>query len=47
MLPITLWGMSRRSGGWVLAGALLMTHGALGLAYDRFRADRADGVGPA
>lgn len=46
-LPLTLWGMSCRSGGWVLAGMLLMSHGALGLAYDRFRADGADGVGPA
>ncbi|MGW1653387.1 hypothetical protein [Streptomyces atratus] len=46
-LPLTLWGMSRRSGGRVLAGMLLMSHGALGLAYDRFRADGADGVGPA
>ncbi|MEV6161495.1 hypothetical protein AB0L71_06155 [Streptomyces sp. NPDC052052] len=37
-LPLTLWGMSHRSGGWTFAGVLLMAHGSLGLAYDRFRA---------
>ncbi|MFJ2092462.1 hypothetical protein ACIOEW_24785 [Streptomyces sp. NPDC087901] len=45
-LPIALWGAGRRSGGWVFAGALLMVHGALGLAYDRIRDDEP-GEGPA
>ncbi|WNI22487.1 hypothetical protein [Streptomyces sp. ITFR-16] len=36
-LPLLLWGAGRRSGGWAAAGALLMVHGALGLAYDRMR----------
>jgi len=34
-LPLALWGAGRRRGGWVFAGALLMAHGALGLAYGR------------
>ncbi|MDN3026710.1 hypothetical protein [Streptomyces sp. S.PB5] len=33
-LPLTAWGLRRRSGGWVTAGALLLAHGVLGLAYD-------------
>ncbi|MGW3286443.1 hypothetical protein ACWDR3_17575 [Streptomyces sp. NPDC001002] len=33
-LPLTAWGVRRRSGGWIAAGALLLVHGALGLAYD-------------
>ncbi|GGY78428.1 hypothetical protein GCM10010327_05830 [Streptomyces nitrosporeus] len=37
-LPLTLWGMGRRSGGWTTAGLLLLVQGVLGLAYDRFRA---------
>ncbi|MEU8699678.1 hypothetical protein AB0C61_18825 [Streptomyces sp. NPDC048680] len=45
-LPLALWGAGRRSGGWVFAGALLIAHGALGLAYDRIRDDGAGG-GPA
>ncbi|MFE7752992.1 hypothetical protein [Streptomyces sp. NPDC057428] len=36
-LPLTLWGASRRSGGWATAGLLLLAQGLLGLAYDRFR----------
>ncbi|MFA3874848.1 hypothetical protein ABS735_14305 [Streptomyces sp. MMCC 100] len=32
-LPLTAWGLRRRSGGWTTAGALLITHGALGTAY--------------
>lgn len=36
-LPLVLRGIRRRGGGWALAGALLMAHGALGLAYDRIR----------
>ncbi|WEH35828.1 hypothetical protein PZB75_22210 [Streptomyces sp. AM 4-1-1] len=36
-LPLTLWGIRRRSGGWAFAGALLLAQGALGLAYDRMR----------
>ena len=41
-LPLALWGAGRRSGGWVFAGALLMVHGALGLAYDRIRDEGPD-----
>ncbi|MFB7342138.1 hypothetical protein ACFCZ6_18970 [Streptomyces hydrogenans] len=37
-LPLLLWGLGRRSGGWTAAGALLVAHGAAGLAYDRLRA---------
>ncbi|MFI9768799.1 hypothetical protein ACIHJG_18290 [Streptomyces sp. NPDC052415] len=33
-LPLTALGVRRRSGGWTAAGALLLAHGALGLAYD-------------
>ncbi|MEG3632056.1 hypothetical protein [Streptomyces poriticola] len=33
-LPLTLLGVRRRSGGWITAGALLLAHGVLGLAYD-------------
>ncbi|MFF9841691.1 hypothetical protein [Streptomyces sp. NPDC013740] len=40
-VPLLLWGAGRRSGGWVTAGALLVAHGALGLAYDRLRDDAA------
>ncbi|MFE7107562.1 hypothetical protein ACFU98_08310 [Streptomyces sp. NPDC057575] len=36
-LPLALWGLRRRGGGWVLAGALLLAHGALVLACDRMR----------
>ncbi|WP_031014280.1 hypothetical protein [Streptomyces sp. NRRL F-5727] len=36
-VPLLLWGLRRRSGGWTAAGALLVVHGALGLAYDRLR----------
>ncbi|MFD4261277.1 hypothetical protein ACFWR9_27530 [Streptomyces sp. NPDC058534] len=32
-LPLTAWGMRRRSGGWTTAGLLLIAHGALGTAY--------------
>ncbi|MFH9816353.1 hypothetical protein [Streptomyces sp. NPDC017230] len=32
-LPLTVWGLRRRSGGWTTAGALLVAHGALGTAY--------------
>lgn len=46
-LPIALWGAGRRRGGWVFAGALLMVHGALGLAYDRIRDAEPVGGGPA
>ncbi|MCM2411774.1 hypothetical protein [Streptomyces sp. RKAG290] len=44
-LPLALWGAGRRSGGWVFAGALLIVHGALGLAYDRIRDDGPGGEG--
>ncbi|GAB2725965.1 hypothetical protein [Streptomyces bullii] len=33
-LPLTAWGVRRRSGGWIATGALLLAHGALGLAYE-------------
>ena len=33
-LPLTAYGLRRRSGGWIAAGALLLTHGALALFYD-------------
>lgn len=36
-LPLTVRGVRRRSGGWTLAGALLLAHGALGLTYDFMR----------
>ncbi|MFF0556710.1 hypothetical protein [Streptomyces sp. NPDC004266] len=36
-VPLLLWGAARRSGGWATAGALLVAHGALGLAHDRLR----------
>ncbi|MFJ2827469.1 hypothetical protein ACIPC1_07655 [Streptomyces sp. NPDC087263] len=37
-LPLAAWGVRRSSGGWTAAGALLVIHGVLGLAYDRLRA---------
>jgi hypothetical protein len=37
-LPLTLWGVHRHSAGWIVAGTLLMLHGALGLAYDHLHA---------
>ncbi|MZD03479.1 hypothetical protein GTW43_00045 [Streptomyces sp. SID5785] len=39
-LPLTVHGLRRRSGGWLTAGAVLLAHGVLGLAYDRMRAAR-------
>ncbi len=36
-LPLTAWGVRRRNAGWIVAGALLLAHGALGLAYDMVR----------
>jgi hypothetical protein len=33
-LPLAVWGLRRRSGGWLAAGALLLAQGALGLSYD-------------
>ncbi|MDQ0598978.1 hypothetical protein QF037_003323 [Streptomyces canus] len=33
-VPLTALGLRRRSGGWITAGALLLAHGVLGLAYD-------------
>ncbi|MGW0332611.1 hypothetical protein ACWD0J_12185 [Streptomyces sp. NPDC003011] len=32
-VPLALWGLRHRSGGWIAAGALLLAHGALGLAH--------------
>jgi hypothetical protein len=37
-LPLTAWGVRRRSAGWIAAGTLLVIHGALGLAYSHLRA---------
>ncbi|WP_406104076.1 hypothetical protein OG698_18165 [Streptomyces sp. NBC_01003] len=37
-IPLTVWGLRRHGIGWAVAGALLVVHGALGLAYDRLRA---------
>ncbi|WP_031083164.1 hypothetical protein [Streptomyces sp. NRRL WC-3549] len=42
--PLTLWGARRRSGGWIAAGLVLLVQGALGLAYDRFRAEAEAGA---
>ncbi|WND35179.1 hypothetical protein RI578_13180 [Streptomyces sp. BB1-1-1] len=36
-LSLTAWGLRRRAGGWSAAGALLVAHGALGLAYGTAR----------
>ncbi|MFJ9901612.1 hypothetical protein ACIRVK_01680 [Streptomyces sp. NPDC101152] len=36
-LPLALWGLRRRSAGWITAGALLPAHGALGLSYELIR----------
>ncbi|MBY8344131.1 MULTISPECIES: hypothetical protein [Streptomyces] len=36
-LPLTVWGVRRRSGGWVAAGVLLLGHGMTGLAYELMR----------
>ncbi|WP_406863088.1 hypothetical protein ABZO31_22665 [Streptomyces sp. HUAS MG47] len=36
-LPLTAWGIARRSGGWTAAGLLLVAEGLVGLAYDRLR----------
>ncbi|MFJ9669477.1 hypothetical protein ACIRP5_01610 [Streptomyces sp. NPDC101221] len=32
-LPLTVWGLRRHSGGWTVAGVLLLGHGALGVAH--------------
>ncbi|MFG2551839.1 hypothetical protein ACGFWF_18105 [Streptomyces sp. NPDC048581] len=36
-LPLTAWGLRRRSGGWIVAGTVLLAHGVLGLAYSAVR----------
>jgi hypothetical protein len=36
-LPLTALGLRRRSAGWIVAGALLLAHGALGTAYEPAR----------
>ena len=41
-VPLLLAGARRRSGGWLVAGAVLLAQGALGLAYNRIR-DEAEG----
>ncbi|UUU24876.1 hypothetical protein [Streptomyces sp. DSM 40750] len=33
-LPLTAWGLYRRSAGWLVAGGLLIAHGTLGLLYE-------------
>ncbi|MDX3123619.1 hypothetical protein PV736_21150, partial [Streptomyces scabiei] len=33
-LPLTAWGLHRRSPGWLTAGGLLLAHGTVGLLYD-------------
>ncbi|MEU9172541.1 hypothetical protein AB0D34_32960 [Streptomyces sp. NPDC048420] len=33
-LPLAAWGLRHHSGGWLTAGALLLAHGAFGLAYN-------------
>ncbi|MGW0531611.1 hypothetical protein [Streptomyces sp. NPDC003032] len=38
-LPLAAWAVRRRSGGWAAAAAVLLAQGALGLAYDRMRAE--------
>ncbi|HWU11221.1 MAG TPA: hypothetical protein VN520_33505 [Streptomyces sp.] len=42
-LPLALWGVRRRSGGWVTAGLILLVQGVLRLAHNRIRG--ADGGG--
>ncbi|MEU7578151.1 hypothetical protein AB0B50_11165 [Streptomyces sp. NPDC041068] len=37
-LPLAVWAVRRRSGGWAAAAVLLLVQGAVGLAYDRMRA---------
>jgi len=32
-IPLTAWGLRRRSAGWTAAGALLLAYGTLGIAY--------------
>ncbi|MFC5799279.1 hypothetical protein [Streptomyces formicae] len=39
-LPLVVRGIRRRSAGWTAAGAILLAHGAVGLACDRLRAPR-------
>lgn len=34
-LPMTVWGLARRSAGWTAAGVVLLVHGLLGLARAR------------
>ncbi|NBE56950.1 hypothetical protein [Streptomyces boluensis] len=36
-VPLTLWGVRRRSAGWAAAGVLLLAYGAFGLAYEAWR----------
>ncbi|MGA4956048.1 hypothetical protein [Streptomyces lavendulocolor] len=40
-VPLLVWALGRRSPGWATAAALLITRGALGLAYDRLRTPAA------
>ncbi|MEV0011991.1 hypothetical protein [Streptomyces sp. NPDC047973] len=44
-LPLTLWGARRRSGGWIMAGLVLLAQGVLGLAYNRIRGTAAGSPG--
>ncbi|MFE3324756.1 hypothetical protein [Streptomyces sp. NPDC059176] len=34
-LPMTVWGLARRSAGWTAAGVVLLVHGVLGMARAR------------
>lgn len=43
-VPLALWGVRRRSGGWTTAGAVLIAQGAAGVAYNRLRAGSTGGV---
>ncbi|WP_437016363.1 hypothetical protein [Streptomyces sp. enrichment culture] len=46
-VPLLVWGVRHRSGGWTTAGALLLAHGALGLAHGFARGEPgAPGSGP-
>ncbi|WP_329063548.1 hypothetical protein [Streptomyces sp. NBC_01429] len=38
-IPLSLWALRRSSAGWAFAGALLIAHGTLELAYERLRVE--------
>ncbi|GAA3375452.1 hypothetical protein GCM10020367_43310 [Streptomyces sannanensis] len=39
-IPLLAWALVRRNPGWTCAGALLIAHGALAMAYGRLSASR-------